>query len=116
MEKLLLYRHASSAQTHAGQVNLLWCCSVIEQHGLNENISVAIQMRSFSGNACTNSHSMCRQSSDSTSHDCFTAGDLSDMYNHLSYQTHVMVLCTTWEILLRIGRGLSMIYLPCSGN
>ena len=61
---------------------LFWCCNVIEQRRLNENISVAIRMRSFSGNARTNSRSVCRQSSDSTSHDCLTAGDLRDMSNN----------------------------------
>ena len=39
-------------------------------------------MRSFSGNARTNSHSVYRPSSDSTSHDCLTAGDLRDMSNN----------------------------------
>ena len=61
---------------------LFWCCNVIEQRRLNENISVAIRMRSFRGNARTNSPAVCRQSSDSTSHDCLTAGDLRDMSNN----------------------------------
>ena len=61
---------------------LFWCCNVIEQCRLNENISIAIRIRSFSGNARTGSRSVCRQSSDSTSHERLTAGDLRDMSNN----------------------------------
>ena len=57
---------------------VFWCCNVIEQRRLDENISVAIRMRSFSGNARTNSQSVCRQSSNSTSHNCINVRDMSN--------------------------------------
>ena len=55
---------------------------MIEQHRLNENISVAIRMRSFSGSAHTRGRSVRRQPSDDTSHECLTAGELRDMSNN----------------------------------
>ena len=57
---------------------------MLEHHRLNENISVAIQIRSFSGSGHTRDHSVCRQSPDDTSHEeqHLTAGDLRDMSNN----------------------------------
>ena len=54
---------------------------MFEQRRLNENISVAIHMRSFSGNAHT--RGVRRQSSDDASHEeQLTAGDLRDLSNN----------------------------------
>ena len=53
---------------------------MLEQRRLNENISVAIRMRSCSGNTHMSSRSVRRQSSDDTSceEQQLTAGDLRD--------------------------------------
>ena len=57
---------------------------MLEQRRLNENISVAIRMRSCSGNTRTSSRSVRRQSSDDASREeqQLTAGDLRDMSNN----------------------------------
>ena len=56
---------------------------MLEQCRLNENISVAIRMRSSSGNARVRNRSTCRQSSDDVSHEeQLTAGALRDMSNN----------------------------------
>ena len=56
---------------------------MLEQRRLNENISVAIRMRSSSGNARVRNRSTCRQSSDDASHEeQLTAGALRDMSNN----------------------------------
>ena len=54
---------------------------MLEQRRLNENISVAIRMRSSSGSAHMQNRSVFRQSSDDTSHEDqhLTAGDLRDL-------------------------------------
>ena len=72
---------------------LFWSVNVLEQRRLNENISVAIRMRSCSGNTRTSSRSVRRQSSDDTSRveqqvisgTCITI---------LSCLTHAMASCT----------------------
>ena len=62
---------------------LFWSVNVLEQRRLNENISVAIRMRSSSGNARVRNRSTCRQSSDDASHEeQLTAGALRDMSNN----------------------------------
>ena len=62
---------------------LFWSVNVLEQHRLNENISVAIRMRSSSGNAHVRNHSTYRQSSDDASHEeQLTSGALGDMSNN----------------------------------
>ena len=89
--------HLSSDTRWASHIPyLFWSVNVLEQHRLNENISVAIRMRSsFGGNAHT--RGQCRQSSDDTSHEeqNLTAGDLRICLTILSCPTHVMALCTT---------------------
>ena len=73
-------RHLSSNTRWA------WSCNLLEQRRLNENISVAIRMRSSSGSAHMQNCSVFRQSSDDTSHED----------QHLTARTtltHVMVLC-----------------------
>ena len=75
-------RHLSSDTRWASHIPyLFWSCNVLEQRGLNENISVAIQMRSSSGSVHMQNRSVFRQSSDDTSHEDqhLTAGDLRDL-------------------------------------
>ena len=75
-------RHLSSDKRWASHISyLFWSVNVLEQRRLNENISVAIHMRSFSGNAHT--RGVRRQSSGDASHEeQFTAGDLRDLSNN----------------------------------
>ena len=75
-------RHLSSDARWASHIPyLFWSVNVLEQRRLNENISVAIRMRSFSGNAHT--RGVRRQSSDDASHEeQLTAGDLRDLSNN----------------------------------
>ena len=78
-------RHLSSDARWASHIPyLFWSVNVLEQRRLNENISVAIRMRSCSGNTRTSSRSVRRQSSDDASHEeqQLTAGDLRDMSNN----------------------------------
>ena len=75
-------RHLSSDTHWASHIPyLFWSCNVLEQRRLNENISVAIQMRSSSGSAHMRNRSVFRQSSDDTSHEDqhLTADDLRDL-------------------------------------
>ena len=72
-------RHLSSDARWASYIPyLFWSVNVLEQCKLNENISVAIQMRSCSGNTRASSCSVRRQSSDDASRQeqQLTAGDL----------------------------------------
>ena len=75
-------RHLSSDARWASHIPyLFWSVNVLEQRRLNENISVAIRMRSFSGNAHT--RGVRRQSSGDASHEeQLTAGDLRDLSNN----------------------------------
>ena len=78
-------RHLSSDARWASHIPyLFWSVNVLEQRRLNENISVAIRMRSCSGNTRTSSRSVRRQSSDDASREeqQLTAGDLRDMSNN----------------------------------
>ena len=78
-------RHLSSDARWASHIPyLFWSVNVLEHRRLNENISVAIRMRSCSGNTRTSSRSVCRQSSDDASREeqQLTAGDLRDMSNN----------------------------------
>ena len=78
-------RHLSSDARWASHIPyLFWSVNVLEQRRLNENISVAIRMRSCSGNTRTSSRSVHRQSSDDASREeqQLTAGDLRDMSNN----------------------------------
>ena len=75
-------------------------------------ISVAIRMRSCSGNTRTSSRSVCRQSSDDASHQeqQLTAGDLRDMSNN----PELSDLCYGFmHNQLHIGRGPKWIYWLC---
>ena len=79
-------RHLSSDARWASHIPyLFWSVNVLEQRRLNENISVAVRMRS-SGNTRTRDHSgFSRQSSDNSSHEeaqQLTAGDLRDLSNN----------------------------------
>ena len=76
-------RHLSSDARWASHIPyLFWSINVLEQRRLNENISVAIRMRS-SGNSRTRERSgSSRQSRENVSHDedqNLTAGDLRDL-------------------------------------
>ena len=78
-------RHLSSDTRWASHIPyLFWSCNVLEQHRLNENISVAIRMRSSSVNACVRNRSVCRQSTsnDASDEEHLTAGALRDMSNN----------------------------------
>ena len=77
--------HLSSDTRWASHIPyLFWSCNVLEQRRLNENISVAIQMRSSSGSARVRNRSVCRQStsSDASDEEQLTAGALRDMSNN----------------------------------
>ena len=78
-------RHLSSDTRWASHIPyLFWSCNVLEQRRLNENISVAIRMRSSSGSARVRNRSVCRQctSSDASDEEQLTAGALRDMSNN----------------------------------
>ena len=78
-------RHLSSDARWASHIPyLFWSVNMLEQRRLNENISVAIRLRSCSGNTRTSSRSVRRQSSDDASREeqQLTAGDLRDMSNN----------------------------------
>ena len=79
-------RHLSSDARWASHLPyLFWSVNVLEQQKLNENISVAIRMRS-SGNSRTRDRSVSgRQSRENASHEeeqQLTAGDLRDLSNN----------------------------------
>ena len=73
-------------------------------------------MRSFSGNVCTSSHTLCRQSSEYTSHkERLHAGDFRDMSNNPELSDSCYgFMHNMRDTIAYWGRGLSMMYLPCS--
>ena len=78
-------RHLSSDTRWASHIPyLFWSCNVLEQRRLNENISVAIRMRSSTGSARVRNRSVCRQSTsnDASDEGQLTAGALRDMSNN----------------------------------
>ena len=103
-------RHLSSDARWASHIPyLFWSVNVLEQRRLNENISVAIRMRSFSGNAHT--RGVHRQSSGDASHEeQLTAGDLRDLSNNPELSDS----CYGFMHNMRgIGRGPKWTYLLC---
>ena len=91
---------------------------MLEQCRLNENISVAIQMRSCSGNTRASSCSVCRQSSDDAScqEQQLTAGDLRDMSNNpelsdscYGFMHNIKGTIAYWLRILLYGIKLSVV-------